>query len=309
MRSSDILAPLFFAASTLAQGPPEGIAPSSQPPAGCEPNSNGNFTIGTLKLANSKVQKRESAVEVSPFFTSPVITTPWHTHTDISQAADGALVCNLNKGILRDRDGRTGSVVSNRQFQFDGPPQAGAIYTGGFSICNNGSLAIGGSTRWWQCSSGGFYNLYDEWIGAQCEEIRIQVAMSGPPAAAVVPSKSVNTATSSAAAVSTEVASVQSSLATISGAVSTVSKSAIGPSASFTASSGNMSSTTGPTRLAGPSSSSTGLSATGTARPSTSPTGAADAPPAGGAASSSFGIARGSMLGAFVVIFGAALVL
>jgi len=287
MRSSDILAPLFFVASTLAQGPPEGIAPSSQPPAGCEPNSNGNFTIGTLKLANSKVQKRESAVE----------------------AADGALVCNLNKGILRDRDGRTGSVVSNRQFQFDGPPQAGAIYTGGFSICNNGSLAIGGSTRWWQCSSGGFYNLYDEWIGAQCEEIRIQVAMSGPPAAAVVPSKSVNTATSSAAAVSTEVASVQSSLATISGAVSTVSKSAIGPSASFTASSGNMSSTTGPTRLAGPSSFSTGLSATGTARPSTSPTGAADAPPAGGAASSSFGIARGSMLGAFVVIFGAALVL
>jgi hypothetical protein len=82
MRSSDVLAPLFFAASTLAQGPPEGIAPSSQPPSGCEPNSNGNFTIGTLKLPHGN-QKRETAVEVSlpscPNSPTQILsTTPQH---------------------------------------------------------------------------------------------------------------------------------------------------------------------------------------------------------------------------------------
>ncbi|KAF2024789.1 hypothetical protein EK21DRAFT_50571, partial [Setomelanomma holmii] len=136
-----------------AQAVEDGIAPSSPPPSGCELNASGNFTIGTLKFGHSSKSKRESA----------------------QTAADAALVCTLRAGVLKDRDSRTGSVVANHQFQFDGPPQAGAIYTGGFSICTNGSLAIGGTTRWWQCSSGGFYNLYDEWIGDQCEEIRIQV--------------------------------------------------------------------------------------------------------------------------------------
>ncbi|EAT82470.2 hypothetical protein HBI56_088860 [Parastagonospora nodorum] len=273
MRTSTILAPLFLAATSIAQGVEEGIAPSQGPPSGCEPNANGNFTIGTLKVHHA-TEKRESA----------------------SEAADGALVCNLEDGILRDRDGRTGSVVANRQFQFDGPPQAGAIYTGGFSICSNGSLAIGGSTRWWQCSSGGFYNLYDEWIGDQCEEIRIQVTFPQKPSPSASASTSSVTSTAVVSSLSVSVATVESSLATISGAVSTVSKSAVGPSASFASSNVSMTgSVTG-------SPSSTRSSSAGQ-------TGAADAPPAGGAAAASFGIAKGSMLGAFIVIFGAALVL
>lgn len=52
-------------------------------------------------------------------------------------------------------------IAANYQFQFDAPPQAGAIYTTGFSLCANGSLALGGSAIFYQCLSGSFYNLYD----------------------------------------------------------------------------------------------------------------------------------------------------
>jgi hypothetical protein len=97
------------------------------------------------------------------------------------QAADGLLLCTLQDGVLRDQYSRTGSIVANHQFQFDGPPQAGAIYTGGFSVCQNKSLAIGGSTRWWRCMSGEFGNLYDTTIGEQCTEIRILVDFVDKP--------------------------------------------------------------------------------------------------------------------------------
>ena len=52
-------------------------------------------------------------------------------------------------------------IAANYQFQFDAPPQAGAIYTTGFSLCSNNSLALGGSAIFYQCLSGSFYNLYD----------------------------------------------------------------------------------------------------------------------------------------------------
>jgi hypothetical protein len=288
MRTTSLFAPLLFAATTLAQGVEEGIAPSAPAPSGCEENAEGNFTIGTLKVGH---HKRESAVEVR--HDNTILHSFHQTLTKQPQAADSALVCNLKDGILRDRDGRTGSVVANHQFQFDGPPQAGAIYTGGFSICSNGSLAIGGTTVWWQCNSGPFYNLYDEWIGAQCEEIRIQVTFPKKPASSSAAKSSASLAASSSP--TGVIASVQSSLATISGAVSTVSKSAVGPSASFSSGAASMTS---------------GSSSTTTGSGSTSPTaGAADAPPAGGAASTTFGVAKGSMLAAFMVIFGGALVL
>jgi len=73
----------------------------------------------------------------------------------------GELAITIDGGILKDAKGRTGYIASNFQFQFDGPPQAGAIYTAGFSICGNQSLALGGSNIFYQCLSGSFYNLYD----------------------------------------------------------------------------------------------------------------------------------------------------
>lgn len=63
MRASSFIAPLFFAATSLAQGVEEGIAPSSSAPDGCDTTVDGNFTIGTLKIASQT--KRETAQEVS----------------------------------------------------------------------------------------------------------------------------------------------------------------------------------------------------------------------------------------------------
>merc|ERR1711939_1010437 len=86
---------------------------------------------------------------------------------------NGTLALMLNNGVVTDNQGRTGYIASNRQFQFDSPPQAGAIYTSGFSLCSNGSLALGGSTTFYQCRSGGFYNLYDENVASYCEPVTL----------------------------------------------------------------------------------------------------------------------------------------
>merc|ERR1712093_637271 len=53
------------------------------------------------------------------------------------------------------------------------------IYTSGFSVCSNGTLAIGDSAIFYQCLSGTFCNLYDESTGAQCSPIYINILDSG----------------------------------------------------------------------------------------------------------------------------------
>lgn len=86
----------------------------------------------------------------------------------------------LKDGILTDEKGRIGDIVSNYQFQFDGPPaQAGAIHASGWSVCSNGSLSIAGSSTFYQCLSGTFYNLYEENDAAQCSPVYIQVVNGG----------------------------------------------------------------------------------------------------------------------------------
>lgn len=93
---------------------------------------------------------------------------------------DGILTLTLKGGILKDQAGRTGYVAANYQFQFDDPPQTGAIYTAGFSVCANGSLALGSDAVWKQCYSGGFYNLYsDDVTSGQCNEIYIEAINGG----------------------------------------------------------------------------------------------------------------------------------
>lgn len=90
--------------------------------------------------------------------------------------SNSSLTLTLKDGILRDSKGRVGSIVSNRQFQFDGPPpQAGAIYANGFSITKDGYIALGSSDKFWQCLSGDFYNLYDRDIGTKCYPVKFQV--------------------------------------------------------------------------------------------------------------------------------------
>lgn len=85
----------------------------------------------------------------------------------------------LEDGVLLDDHERTGYIASNYQFQFDGPPQAGAIYTAGFSACTNGSLALGDSATFFQCASGTFYNLYDRWWAKQCSPVQIVILPCG----------------------------------------------------------------------------------------------------------------------------------
>ncbi|GMM33961.1 hypothetical protein DASC09_012860 [Saccharomycopsis crataegensis] len=87
----------------------------------------------------------------------------------------GTLTLTLHDSILVDSSNRIGSIVSNRQFQFDGPtPQAGAIYAAGWGVLD-GRLALANSTVFYQCLSGTFYNLYDENIGAQCSPVYLEV--------------------------------------------------------------------------------------------------------------------------------------
>ena len=87
-----------------------------------------------------------------------------------------SLTLSLNNGNLVDNEGRTGYIASNYQFQFDKPAQAGAIFTSGFSVCTDTSLlALGGTTTFYQCLSGDFYNLYDRDFGAgQCTPVNLQ---------------------------------------------------------------------------------------------------------------------------------------
>jgi hypothetical protein len=82
----------------------------------------------------------------------------------------------LSNSVLTDSKGRIGGIVANHQFQFDGPPsQAGTIYNSGWSVCSNGSLALGPSAIFYQCLSGTFYNLYNAPAGASCEAVIITV--------------------------------------------------------------------------------------------------------------------------------------
>jgi len=93
--------------------------------------------------------------------------------TLVACASNSTLALSLSSGVLKDSHGRTGYIAANYQFQFDSPPQAGAIYTSGFSVCSNGSLALGGSNIFYQCLSGSFYNLYDRKWASQCTPVTI----------------------------------------------------------------------------------------------------------------------------------------
>ncbi|OBT62631.1 hypothetical protein VE03_07532 [Pseudogymnoascus sp. 23342-1-I1] len=127
---------------------------ASSSPSGCQPSFEGSFQIKVVPgsaPATPRMKKRAQC------------------------GSDGSLVATLKDGVLTDAQGRIGSIVSNHQFQFDPPPgQINALATSGFSICSN-KLAIRGSTNFFQCRSGNFFNLYDESIAPQCQPITIDI--------------------------------------------------------------------------------------------------------------------------------------
>ncbi|KAF1826320.1 uncharacterized protein K489DRAFT_376722 [Dissoconium aciculare CBS 342.82] len=151
MRST--FATLAIVGAAAAQGVAGNVAPSTSAPAGCQVNYPGTFTIEVVNVTTTGKRDLE--------------------------ARDTPVTIKLQNGVFTDAQGRIGSVVANGQIQFDGPPaQAGAKYTAGWSVCQNGTVALGSQVVFYQCLSGGFYNLYDHSLGGQCGPIYIQAVGS-----------------------------------------------------------------------------------------------------------------------------------
>jgi hypothetical protein len=135
---------------------------------------NGCTIASTAKPVSTISEGQPQAPTAIVAATSSASAASGSSYELVACRTKSSLEMSLSNGILTDSLGRTGYVASNYQFQFDKPPQAGAIYTAGFSICANGSLALGGTNVFWQCLSGNFYNLYDRNWAAQCSPITIE---------------------------------------------------------------------------------------------------------------------------------------
>ncbi|KAI1072999.1 hypothetical protein LB507_009142 [Fusarium sp. FIESC RH6] len=157
MRTSLALLALAATAFAVPQAVTEDISPKEGPPKGCTSSYSGKFEVTIFKPGNEKRGLSEKR----------------------SCNGEGVLVLNLDDGVLKDAQGRTGYISDSYQFQFDKPAQSGAIYTSGFSVCSNGTLALGGSAIFWQCQSGDFYNLYDRNWAEQCEPVEFGVMPCG----------------------------------------------------------------------------------------------------------------------------------
>ncbi|KAJ4297806.1 hypothetical protein N0V90_005702 [Kalmusia sp. IMI 367209] len=164
---------LALAASAIA-------LPQQSSGSGCEDSRDGSFQISVVNVTDSSSKRSVERRQLS-----------------------GTLTLTLEDGVLKDQAGRDGYIASNHQFQFDQPIQDGALETSGFSVCSNGTLALGGSAIWYQCYSGGFYNLYDESQGKQCNPIYIYAQSSGGSTATA--SGAVSQATDGQPAASTQV--------------------------------------------------------------------------------------------------------
>ncbi|KAL6852491.1 hypothetical protein ACO1O0_007036 [Amphichorda felina] len=140
------LSSIFFATVAVAapQGVGQDIRAKGATPAGCKTSYQGQFQIVT-----HRIQKR--------------------------QATENVLTLTLHNGVLKDSKQRTGYIASNFQFQFDNPPQSGALATSGFAVCTDNLMALGSSKTFYQCRSGNFYNLYDRTWAPQCEPVNIKI--------------------------------------------------------------------------------------------------------------------------------------
>ncbi|TVY14309.1 Cell wall mannoprotein CIS3 [Lachnellula arida] len=155
-------------------------APSASAPPGCTEDYSGTFELQAETVVAKVRLSRDTC------------------------GGAGTLVSTLKGGILTDSAGRQGNIVSdNYQFQYDpAPGQAGYIYNAGFSACSNGSLALGGTTVFYQCKSGGFYNIYQTASAEQCEPIQLGIipCTSASSSAVAVAQRTDGQATASSAA-------------------------------------------------------------------------------------------------------------
>jgi len=152
------LAAVAYAAPS-PQGVTADIPAPGYPPAGAATSYPGPFEVTIVSAASTKRDLTERQA--------------------VNCGQPGYLTVTLTNGVLTDAEGRTGYIAANFQFQFDSPPQTGAIYTGGFSVFPNTSLALGSSAVFWECASGGFSNLYNTDWAAQCNAILIDILPCG----------------------------------------------------------------------------------------------------------------------------------
>jgi hypothetical protein len=152
------LAAVAYAAPS-PQGVTADIPAPGYPPAGAATSYSGPFEVTIVSAASTKRDLTERQA--------------------VNCGQPGYLTVTLTNGVLTDAEGRTGYIAANYQFQFDSPPQTGAIYTGGFSIFPNTSLALGSSAVFYECASGGFSNLYSTDWASQCNAILIDILPCG----------------------------------------------------------------------------------------------------------------------------------
>ncbi|KAL9028438.1 MAG: hypothetical protein Q9196_003199 [Gyalolechia fulgens] len=225
------------------------VAGSAQNPPGCLSDFDGTFVIAPQNITNAPGQfdKRQSRTVCG---STPIIT--------------------LQGGVLTDQQGRTGSIVANSQFQFDELVQENSLFTSGFSICQNSSLAIGGSTLFYQCLSGTFYNLYQQSQGAQCNEIHINtIPCEADDSQSMSAQSSIPTATSTTATVAPPTTASVAPTTTPTVAPMTMATAPVVPSAPpatsaaapYPVGNGTAPASTGTASSAEPSTSSTGTGA------------------------------------------------
>jgi len=182
MQTTFALAALFGA---VMAAPQAGGASLGAAPADCSPDYNGNFEITVVLpsgLQNRDLSKRQDTC-----------------------GQDGQLTLNIHGGNLMDVTGKTGYIATNNsQFQFDKPVQAGGAYEGQFSVCKNGSLALGPTTNFWQCKTSGFYNLYysQDKPAPQCSQVNIDIIPCAGSGEVNAAASAVSSAVSSVAPVS-----------------------------------------------------------------------------------------------------------
>ncbi|OQV04914.1 hypothetical protein CLAIMM_09728 [Cladophialophora immunda] len=200
--------------------PPQGSSPSatpSKPPTVLEqacgisarPNPSPAVPLPSSPSLQTSIPTQASPISASLTATTTTTVSPAATPSPppprlslVSCLTNSTLRLHLADHDLTDAFNRTGYIASNYQFQFDGPPQSGAIWTSGWSICpvvvdntttapnstavqglgdsddaDGGirTLALGGSTTFWQCLSGDFYNLYTENWAAQCSPVELRI--------------------------------------------------------------------------------------------------------------------------------------
>lgn len=152
-----------LALATLAAA--QAKAPSSTP-AGCSENYSGSFEISVTNVTSSAKRSLSARQD----------------NNDIT------LVLTLQGGVLMDSKQRQGYIASNHQFQFNTPLQENALFTSGFSVCSNNTLALQ-SAIWYECLSGDFTNTYDESIGGQCYPVYLDVIPTGGSSPSATPSQ------------------------------------------------------------------------------------------------------------------------